>query len=268
MGGSAAVPAPRFVEAAGHRLRHLIVGDVGEAVVLVHGFGGRLENWAANQAAFAATGRTIAALDLPGHGESSLDVGTGSLDELAAAVLAYMDAVGIARAHMVGSSMGAALCLALTDRACERVRSLTLIGPAGIGQKINADFIRGYVAAGTRAELEPLLRLLYARPDSVTEELVQQVVAYKQRAGAAEALARIASNRYVATPSGRSLRAVVGTVPTMMIWGSDDRVIPAPTPSEFSRQGVAVHVLPGCGHMVHAEAAAAVNRLIDRFLRG
>jgi pyruvate dehydrogenase E2 component (dihydrolipoamide acetyltransferase) len=46
--------------------------------------------------------------------------------------------------------MGAAVCLALADREPARVRSLTLVAPAGLGQKINADVIRGLVAARSR----------------------------------------------------------------------------------------------------------------------
>src|SRR5512139_3343722 len=149
---SAAEPA--FVDVAGRRIRHVVMGE-GDAVLLVHGFGGCLETWSANQAALAAGGRTVAALDLPGHGESSLDVGSGSLDELVACVRAYLDAVGFDRAHLVGHSMGAALCLVLTDCDPTRVRSLTLVGPAGFGQRINPDFIRGMVAARTAEELQP-----------------------------------------------------------------------------------------------------------------
>ena len=144
--------------------------------MFVHGFGGSLESWQENYAALAAAGRTVAALDLPGHGESSTDVGSGSLDELATAVLGYLDAMGLDRAHLVGHSMGAAVCLVLADRVPQRVRSLTLIGPAGIGQKINADFIRGFMAASSREQLEPLLGLLFADPAFVTPPLIEQML--------------------------------------------------------------------------------------------
>jgi len=256
----------QFVDVAGRRIRHLIVGDEGDAVVMVHGFGGRLENWSSNQSALAAGGRIVAALDLPGHGESSLDVGSGSLDDLASAVQGYMDLVGIGRAHLVGHSMGAALCLALADRDPGRVQSLTLVGPAGIGQKINSEFIRGYIGARTRDELVPLMSLLYADPRHVTDELLEQAVAYKQRPGVAEALTKIASSRYGGTPSGRQLRDVAGCVPTLMLWGVTDAVIPPPAPGDFVREGVLIRVLPRSGHMVQVEAADEVNRLIDDFL--
>jgi pyruvate dehydrogenase E2 component (dihydrolipoamide acetyltransferase) len=258
---------PRFIEVGGRRLRHVILGEEGEAVVLVHGFAGSLESWEANQSALAREGYTVAALDLPGHGESSLDVGPGSLDELAAVVLAYMDAVGIQRAHLVGHSMGAAACLVVADREPARVRSLALVGPAGLGQKINADFIRGLIVANDRDALAPLLRILFADPSHVTDEMLGRLVAHKRRAGATEALAKIASSRYTGTPSGRQLRDVAGIVPTLMVWGAEDRMIPAPAPGEVAREGVHVCVLPGAGHMVQLEAADEVNRLIADFLR-
>jgi pyruvate dehydrogenase E2 component (dihydrolipoamide acetyltransferase) len=260
--------SPQFVDVGGHRLRHRLLSHGEEVVLMVHGFGGRLEDWSGNQAVLAAGGRTVAAIDLPGHGESSVDLGSGSLDELASVVTAYMDVMGIRRAHLVGHSMGAALSLALADHDPSRVRSLTLVGPAGIGQKINADFVRGLIMARRREEIEPLMQQLYADPARVPDERVQQMVGYKQRPGVVEALTKIASNRYAGTPSGRQLRDVAGSVPTLVIWGVADAVIPPPAPGEFVREGVLVRVLPQSGHMVQAEAADEVNRLIGEFLGG
>jgi pyruvate dehydrogenase E2 component (dihydrolipoamide acetyltransferase) len=257
--------APGWVDVSGRRIRYVAQGDGEEAVVMVHGFGGCLENWSANQAALA-DGRSVVALDLPGHGESSMDVGSGSLDELATVVLDFMDALSLDRAHLVGHSMGAALCLVLADREPGRVRSLSLVGPAGTGQKIDAEFIRGYIGARSRQEIEPLMRLLYADPGFVTEDLVQRVVQYKRREGVVEALTRIASSRYGGTPSGRQLRDVLGSLPTLVIWGLDDAVIPPPAPGELRGEGIELQVLPGSGHMVQVEAAEEVNRLLDAFM--
>jgi pyruvate dehydrogenase E2 component (dihydrolipoamide acetyltransferase) len=186
---------------------------------------------------------------------------------MATAVLAYLDAVGLDRVHFVGHSMGAAVCLVLADRVPQRVGSLTLIGPAGIGQKINADFIRGYIGARRREEFELLMPLLYSDPGRVTGQLLQQAVDYKRREGVVEALTKIASSRYAGTPAGRQLRDVAGSVPTLVVWGADDAVVPPPEPGVLAREGVEFHVLPGRGHMVQVEAADEVNHLIDAFLR-
>ena len=63
--------APEFIDVAGRRLRHVRVPGAVDTVVLVHGIGGNLGIWAMNLPALAATGRPVAAIDLPGHGLSS-----------------------------------------------------------------------------------------------------------------------------------------------------------------------------------------------------
>lgn len=259
---------PQFVEVAGRRIRHLLLGDDGDAVVMVHGFAGSLESWSRNQAVLAAAGFIVAALDLPGHGESSLDVGSGSLDDLADIVLGYMDAIGVHRAHLVGHSMGAATCLVIADREPARVRSLVLAGPAGLGQKINADVIRGLIGASDRESLATLLGYLCGDPAHVDDAMLDRLVAYKRRPGIVEALTRIASSRYTGTPSGRQLREVAGAVPTLMIWGVNDRMIPAPAPGELVRPDLRIRVLAHAGHMVQVEAADEFNARVLEFLRG
>ena len=71
-------PAPETVTVDAGTLRFLRTGEAGEPVVLLHGFGGDLNNWLFNVEALAAD-RAVYALDLPGHGGSSKDVGAGDL---------------------------------------------------------------------------------------------------------------------------------------------------------------------------------------------
>lgn len=263
---SSTQPPPEYSDIRGHRVRHVIRRGTGDAVVLVHGFGSNLDTWALNWGALATRDRTVAALDLPAHGESSRQLDSGSLEELTSIVLAYMDTMGIASAHMVGHSMGAAICLLLADQAAPRVKSLTLLGPAGLGQAINRDFISGFIVAGDREQIVPLLHLLFADEGFVTARLVSDTLRYKRLGGVSEALAKIAGSRFRGTASGGQLRDVVGRVPTLIIWGAQDAIMPAPDAAAFAADNVQFHVLPGSGHMVQVEAATEVNRLIDAFL--
>src|SRR5437667_210407 len=106
--------------------------------------GDDLGNWLFNQQALAEK-HVVYALDLPGHGESSKDVGAGTLDELAAVAAAFLETVGVQSAHLVGHSLGGAVALAMASSAPERVRSLSLICSAGLGREINAGYIEGFV---------------------------------------------------------------------------------------------------------------------------
>ena len=95
--GEAEAPT-RTVEVGGRRLRYLERAPeaaAGDPVVLLHGFGGDLNNWLFNTDKLAER-RRVYALDLPGHGESSKDVGAGDLEAFAEALVGFLDAVGAA----------------------------------------------------------------------------------------------------------------------------------------------------------------------------
>ena len=125
-------PAPQKVELGGRLIRYFERGEGGTPLLLVHGFGGDLNNWLFNHEALAA-GRRVIALDLPGHGESTKALQRGDLDELSDVLLALLDHLEIPVAHLVGHSMGGAVSLNTARLAPDRVRSLTLIGSAGCG---------------------------------------------------------------------------------------------------------------------------------------
>jgi pyruvate dehydrogenase E2 component (dihydrolipoyllysine-residue acetyltransferase) len=168
----------RTTEVGGRRLRYLERAPddpAGDPVVLVHGFGGDLNNWLFNTEKLAER-RRVYALDLPGHGESSKDVGAGDLAEFAAALGGFLDAVGADRAHLVGHSMGGATALAYALEQPDRVASLTLIAPAGLGEDINPDYIDGFVSAERRRELKGVLELLFADQSHVSRTLVDDVL--------------------------------------------------------------------------------------------
>jgi pyruvate dehydrogenase E2 component (dihydrolipoamide acetyltransferase) len=255
---------PETIDVAGRRIRHLLQKGDGVPVVLVHGFGGNLENWVLNHAALAATGRTVAALDLPGHGESIKTVESGSLEELATAVLAYMDAMDFGEAHLVGHSMGSAVCLTVQRLAPGRVKSLALIAPAGLGQAVNAEYIAAFTESQTRRQLKPVLLQLFADEGFVTRQLVDDTLKYKRLEGMTEALRSIAGQSLGG--AGVSLPALAAELPVLVIWGSRDQVITAADAGQWRETDVEYHLVADRGHMVQVEAADEVNRLLTGFL--
>jgi pyruvate dehydrogenase E2 component (dihydrolipoamide acetyltransferase) len=260
-------PAPQKIELAGRAVRYLKRGEGGTPVVLIHGFGGDLNNWLFNHEPLSGK-REVYALDLPGHGESSKQVGRGDVGEFAEVVAAFMDAVQISKAHLIGHSLGGAIAAATAISDPKRVASLTLIASAGLGEGINADYIEGFVAAKTRNELKPHLRQLFADEDLVTRQLIDDVLKYKRLDGVDEALRQIAGATF---PGGRQslvLRDRLGqlSVPLLVVWGSDDRIIES-SQARGLPANARVEIIPGRGHMVQMEAATELNRMVDEFLR-
>ncbi|WP_246795100.1 acetoin dehydrogenase dihydrolipoyllysine-residue acetyltransferase subunit [Burkholderia perseverans] len=262
-------PQPGKAVIGGRTVRFLTLGEgAGEATpaVLIHGFGGDLNNWLFNHAELAKR-RPVYALDLPGHGESGKAVETGDLDELAASVLAFLDDRGLARAHLVGHSMGGAVAMTLAGRAPGRVASLVLIASAGLGEEIDREYIDGFVAGNSRNTLKPHLGKLFADPSLVTRQLVEDLVRYKRLEGVQAALAKIAEAAFDgATQRRRFAASLPALAPrTLVIWGERDQVIPAHHARALPA-GIRAEILPGSGHMVQMEAAGDVNRLVDAFL--
>jgi pyruvate dehydrogenase E2 component (dihydrolipoamide acetyltransferase) len=261
-------PQPETVEVGGRTLQYLKIGEgEGPPVLLLHGFGGDINIWVFNQEALAEAGRTVYALDLPGHGQSSKDVGEGNVDSFVDVVAGFMDEMGIEKAHFVGHSMGGAIAGSFALAHPDRVASLVLIDSAGLGEEINADYIEGFIAANRRREMKTTLSLLFANPDLVTRNLVNDELRFKRMDGVDEALRATADKVF---PDGKQADVpdLSGLdVSILAIWGRDDKIVPV-SHSENLPDEARVEVLENTGHMPQMEAAGRVNRLIGEFLDG
>jgi pyruvate dehydrogenase E2 component (dihydrolipoamide acetyltransferase) len=235
-------------------------------VVLIHGFGGDSDNWLFNIEEIAK-GRPVYAPDLPGHGKSTKTLVDGSLEELARSIVDLLDDIGVAKAHLVGHSLGGAVAFQTLLAHPERVASVVGIAPAGLDSKVNLDFVEGFVAGDKRKDVKATLQLLFADPELVSAQMIEGVQRYKRLEGAREALRTIAERNL---PSGRQtsdFRGLVheNRVPTAVIWGECDTILD-PAAAKGLPRSVEVMLVPGVGHMPHMEAAGAVNgRLVQRF---
>jgi pyruvate dehydrogenase E2 component (dihydrolipoamide acetyltransferase) len=264
-----AAPQPETVEAGGRRIRYLALGEGdGVPILLIHGFGGDLNNWQFNQEALAG-GRVTYAIDLPGHGGSTKDLGGGQVHvgALASAVVEFMDAKGIEKTHLVGHSLGGAIALDLALNHADRVASATAICSAGLGPDINMDYIDGFIQAKRRKQLEPVLQMLVADPEMVSREMIEDVLKFKRLDGVDVALNRIIEGCFAGGRQALDLTARLAelTVPTQIIWGRKDRIIPA-AHAERLPATIPVHLLDA-GHMVHLERSAEVNERISRHIQ-
>jgi pyruvate dehydrogenase E2 component (dihydrolipoamide acetyltransferase) len=250
--------APSTAEVDGRTISYVTMGEApGDPVVLVHGFGGDKNSWLFVQQPLSES-HTVHALDLPGHGASGKDVGDGSLDTLAGTVLGFLDAVGAERAHLAGHSLGGAVVAAVAARAPDRVASLTLLAPAGYGERADAEYLRGFADAGSRRELKPLLGRLFADESQVTRKLVDDLLRYKRLDGVDAALHTLLGTLLDGDRQAIDTPALLSgqQAPVTVVWGESDRILPVPDGVELSR-------VPA-GHMLHMEAA---NDVLDR-LRG
>lgn len=264
-------PEIRTVEIApGRALRVGVAGEglPGTPLLLLHGFGADLDNWMLLQSELAAE-RPVFMLELPGHGQSSKEVGAGGLNDLAGAVASAIEALGIARFAIGGHSLGGAVATALAAESAERLAALLLICPAAMpGSALNTDYLDAFLAARRARDLRAPAALLFANADLVSRDMLETLLKAKRLDGAEAALRAISEGLKGADPAYAALPGRLAQVraPITVIASRADRIVGAPDPTGFPPQTV-VHWVEGAGHMPHLEQPGEVARLLSAALR-
>lgn len=258
-------PAHEFADLSVGRIRYTTRAGEGVPVLLIHGFGGDLDNWLFNIDALAEKA-PIHALDLPGHGQSTKSVENPGLGTMVEAVAQLLDHLDIDKAHLVGHSMGGLVSGQVAIEHPGRVASLTLICSAGLGSEINSAYIDGFVGSASRKDLKPVLKDLFADQSLVSRAMVDDLLKYKRLDGVQGFLETLRSNLF---SSGKQAAGIVAGLagydgPVQVIWGAEDAVIPQSHANAI--QGASVTVVEGAGHMVQMENASRVNDLIKNQL--
>lgn len=260
-------PHYEFTDTAAGRLRYTKRGDGDNTVLLIHGFGGDLDNWLFNADALAEEA-TVYALDLPGHGQSTKKVDEPTVTGLAKAVLSFMDTLKIAKAHLVGHSLGGAVAMEVARQAKSKVQSLTLISSAGLGLDINMDYIDGFVTSASRRDLKPVLENLFADGSLVSRQMIDDLLKFKRLDGVGDALTALKDSVFAGGRQAAMLADALAAsgVPALVIWGAEDKIVPAAHAT--AAKGAKVEVIEGAGHMVQMEQAGRVNGLIKVMISG
>ena len=267
--------AERYETVDGHRLRYVRAGS-GPAVVLVHGFGSSLYTWKDVIPALALR-HDMVALDLPGFGQSDQPPDL-SFADFPRAVLGLMDRLGIEKAALVGNSMGGAAVALVAAEQPQRVAALVLVDAAGFNlgaserpAMVSVAMSRaGSLLAhlpGKRLVVEASLRQVFHDGSLVTPERLSEYLAAAARPGTLPAIRSLgASLRDRAGLVAEALPRI--QVPTLVLWGEDDRWIPLAHADLFvaAIPGSRKVVIPACGHVPQEEKPEEVARLLLEFL--
>ncbi|ESQ85828.1 hypothetical protein AEAC466_01230 [Asticcacaulis sp. AC466] len=249
-------------------LGYLEMGNpAGEPVVFLHGFGADLLTWQLCLVPLAASHRLIA-IDLPGHGRSAADAGDATLGFMTGWLDEALDVLDIRTAHMVGHSMGAKIALGYALAYGERVRSLSLISPAGLGGDFHHDSLDAFLAAGTPQAASALAdHLLGPRGRNIAVSVAASLQAAASDPIRSAALTALLGNAkaygLALSPEGFDWSRV--RCPIQILWGDHDRLIPVPDASRLPKSAP-FHLVPGAGHLPHMEDPAVVVAHLKEFL--
>ena len=239
------------------------------AIVLVHGFSSSLHTWDAWKTDLEMDYRVIT-LDLPGHGLSRAeDPSRANIERFVEVVKAVTERLDADRFTLAGSSMGGNTAWAYALAHPETLDGLILVAASGwpeeAGEGEDSPFIFTLLANPiARTVLKDLdmtsltrsgLEDSYTDQSFVTDELVDRFVALSRAPGHRATLLSIMS--------GERVDATMETVsqisvPTLMIWGRDDNLVPVTGAQKFAEaiEGSKVIVYDGVGHIPQEENAA------------
>ena len=259
-------------------------GGEGTPIVLIHGLSSSMGFWEYQVPELAKHHRVLA-LDLPGYGASGRPDAPCTPPWYADVVSDWMFAVGLEKAAIMGHSMGGQIAMELALTHPERVDRLVLSAPAGFeafspGTK---RFMKSFWTEGRAMESsEEQVRanfqtMVFNRMDDGVERMIQERVRLGQSprfAGTSVAVSRSVAGM-VDFPIGERARNI--TVPTLIIYGTEDRMIPNPVftggrTREIAERGhrlisqSRLVLIEGAGHTVHHDSPKAFNAAVAEFL--
>jgi 2-hydroxy-6-oxonona-2,4-dienedioate hydrolase len=264
----------KFAQVGKLRIHYNEVGT-GEPLICLHGAGPGASSWSnfrTNVDAFSGKYRTIL-WDMPQYGKSEkLVIEGGRLTFISGVLREFMDQLGIAKARIVGNSMGGQVGIKLAIDSPERVEKLVVIGSTPVGQSLFCPMpLEGikmignyYKGEGPSLEkMRTLIQTLLFDSSFLTEEVLQE----RYESSLDPDVIRIMRD----SPPGREdlgdqLHKV--KCPALIVWGMDDRFGALDIGLLMMRrfQNPRMHIFSKCGHWAQVEHADEFNALVLDFM--
>jgi pimeloyl-ACP methyl ester carboxylesterase len=255
----------------------------GPVLLLIHGMAGSATTWRQVLPGLAAR-FTVVAPDLLGHGSSDKPPGDYSLGAFASTLRALRVARGHERATVVGQSLGGGVAMQFSYQYPERTERIVLVGSGGLGREVNPILrflslpgsdavLRLACAERVRDAIESVgsgISRVGLRPAPVVSELWRS---YASLADDSARRAFLRTLRAVVDPRGQAVSAanrlhLAGEVPTLIIWGDADPIIPVEHAyaAHGAIPGSRLEIFERVGHYPHCEAPGRFVEVLTEFI--
>ena len=272
----------RWTKVHGHDVAYRQAGT-GPVLVMIHGIAGSSGTWVPVMPLLAEH-YTVIAPDLLGHGESAKPRGDYSLGAYASGIRDLLGVLGHERATIVGHSLGGGVAMQFAYQFPQMAERLVLIGSGGLGKEVNP-LLRALSLPGTEYVLPVVLapqihdafgamgRVLGRfgmRSDPFLSEVwnawtrLTDVKAQRAFIHTIRAVIDVAGQRV----SARDRLYLAHEVPTLIVWGTRDAVIPVEHAhiAHDLMPGSRLELVEGAGHFLPIERPELLHRLLHDFL--
>lgn len=255
----------RWAWVDGQRMHYEVEGpDNGPPVVLVHGLGGRAEDWRALAPYLAKAGYRVYMPDLIGYGRSAQPTNFSySIHDEATLTSDFLDTVGLQRVDLGGWSMGGWIVQVMAYTHPERVKRLMLFDAAGLYEM--PDWNTHIFTPDSVAQLNQLDALLMPHPPRIPGFVAADILRVSRQSGwvVSRAMAQMLTGRDVTDNMLPQLK-----MPVLIEWGAQDRIIPLDQAEKIHRlvPQSQLQVYAGCGHLAPLQCTRQMGPNVVRFL--
>lgn len=251
-----------FIDIGGCRTR-VMRGGSGDPLLFLHGSGGAPQ-WLPVMEELSGKYDLIVP-EHPGYGGTDTPEWLDNIGDEALFYLTFMESLGLEGVHLMGNSLGGWIALEIAVRNTSRLKSMTLASPAGIHLK---GVPKGDIFLWSAQEL---VRNLYVDQKiaeaqlavPMTDAMMQTMLLNRQTT------AKLGWNPRLSNPHLNKWMFRID-IPTLIVWGDGDKVIPVAYAEEFKRliPGSRTKIFPDCGHLPHVEQAQAFAEEVNAFIAG
>lgn len=265
--------ADAIMDIDGQTIRYRETGpEDAPVIVLLHGFSDSLHSWDRLAAELDQDFRIIRP-DLPGHGLSGQPPDDDYTNEaLTSFVGAFLDAKTAEGVTLVGNSLGGLAAWRYAAQPSDRLQGLVLLAPGGVPHNGVTEeplpvpaMLRFYLKNAPEAGVRAALQAMHIDESLVTDDFVTQFRDMMKVPGNGAGFVARAGSFTLPDPKGDMTRI---DVPTLLIWGAEDTVLPASHAEIFSDNIAQIEtiILENVGHMPQSEATDDVASMIRAFV--
>ncbi len=260
-------PNSRFAQVGENLIHYLDMGQ-GFPLLLLHGLGASCSAWQPNLHFLSDHFRVIAP-DLPGSGLSDKPEVSYNPEFFVGFLQDFLDYMGIERCILLGNSFGGMIAASFAARFPDKLSGLILEDSAGLGREVESELKRALLESRDKEGIRDFLTLLFQDTKFIFPGVVEEMFKFRQQPEDFAALK--SAIEHSLDQAGQlvdlSHRLADLSMPTLVVWGAVDRIIPLEHGIKAAQALVKgeLKVYEDCGHCPHIEAAARFNQDVLSF---
>jgi pimeloyl-ACP methyl ester carboxylesterase len=273
-------PQDQYCQAGNIKTRFWAAGEKGSAVILLHPGLSSVENWAFNINSLAKNHR-VYAIDMLGFGYTGLPEPPYSLPKAAQHVSDFLEAQNMDTANIIGHCGGGVVSLYFAFQFPAKLEKLILVSSWGLGKEGpfitrlgTLPLIGDLLMRPNRKSADMIMKMCVYDPTVLTDEMIDDFYRCMSLPGAQKAyMAVFRAIGNFGGPRPEILHYIRNnlvniTVPSMIIWGKQDRSLPVEH-ANAAKEGIpnaGLHIFDHCGHLPPLERPEEFNNLVLEFL--